>query len=156
MIELSDRLTHVHSDIRGPLYVEALRMQAAGTPVLKLNTGNPGNFGFTLPESVRQALLEHVDEAVPYCDVRGMAAAREAILAYHQSRGLQGVTMDDIFICNGVSESVSMLMTALVGTGDEVLVPSPCYSLWSNNTYLGGGKPVHYRCDPGNDWNPDL
>ena len=156
MIELSDRLTHVHSDIRGPLYVEALRMQAAGTPVLKLNTGNPGNFGFTLPESVRQALLEHVDEAVPYCDVRGMAAAREAILAYHQSRGLQGVTMDDIFICNGVSESVSMLMTALVGTGDEVLVPSPCYSLWSNNTYLGGGKPVHYRCDPNNGWNPDL
>ena len=156
MIELSDRLTHVHSDIRGPLYVEALRMQAAGTPVLKLNTGNPGNFGFTLPESVRQALLEHADEAVPYCDVRGMAAAREAILAYHQSRGLQGVTMDDIFICNGVSESVSMLMTALVGTGDEVLVPSPCYSLWSNNTYLGGGKPVHYRCDPNNDWNPDL
>ena len=156
MIELSDRLTHVHSDIRGPLYVEALRMQAAGTPVLKLNTGNPGNFGFTLPESVRQALLEHVDEAVPYCDVRGMAAAREAILAYHQSRGLQGVTMDDIFICNGVSESVSLLMTALVGTGDEVLVPSPCYSLWSNNTYLGGGKPVHYRCDPNNDWNPDL
>ena len=156
MIELSDRLTHVHSDIRGPLYVEALRMQAAGTPVLKLNTGNPGNFGFTLPESVRQALLEHVDEAVPYCDVRGMAAAREAILAYHQSRGLQGVTMDDIFICNGVSESVSMLMTALVDTGDEVLVPSPCYSLWSNNTYLGGGKPVHYRCDPNNDWNPDL
>lgn len=156
MIELSDRLTHVHSDIRGPLYVEALRMQAAGTPVLKLNTGNPGNFGFTLPESVRQALLEHVDEAVPYCDVRGMAAAREAILAYHQSRGLQSVTMDDIFICNGVSESVSMLMTALVGTGDEVLVPSPCYSLWSNNTYLGGGKPVHYRCDPNNDWNPDL
>lgn len=156
MIELSDRLTHVHSDIRGPLYVEALRMQAAGTPVLKLNTGNPGNFGFALPESVRRALLDHVDEAVPYCDVRGMAAAREAILAYHQSRGLQGVTMDDIFICNGVSESVSMLMTALVGTGDEVLVPSPCYSLWSNNTYLGGGKPVHYRCDPGNDWNPDL
>lgn len=156
MIELSDRLTHVHSDIRGPLYVEALRMQAAGTPVLKLNTGNPGNFGFTLPESVRRALLDHVDEAVPYCDVRGMAAAREAILAYHQSRGLQGVTMDDIFICNGVSESVSMLMTALVGTGDEVLVPSPCYSLWSNNTYLGGGKPVHYRCDPGNGWNPDL
>ena len=156
MIELSDRLTHVHSDIRGPLYVEALRMQAAGTPVLKLNTGNPGNFGFALPESVRRALLDHVDEAVPYCDVRGMAAAREAILAYHQSRGLQGVTMDDIFICNGVSESVSMLMTALVGTGDEVLVPSPCYSLWSNNTYLGGGKPVHYRCDPSNDWNPDL
>ena len=156
MIQRSDRLTHVHSDIRGPLYVEALQMQAAGTPVLKLNTGNPGNFGFPMPQSVRQALLEHIDEAVPYCDVRGMAAARKAILDYHRERGLQGITMDDIYICNGVSEAVSMLMTALVGTGDEVLVPSPCYSLWSNNTYLGGGKPVHYRCDPKNDWNPDL
>ena len=156
MILKSDRLTHVHSDIRGPLYVEALRMQAAGTPVLKLNTGNPGNFGFRMPQSVRQALLEHVDEAVPYCDVRGMPAARKAILDYHLRRGLQGITMDDIFICNGVSEAVSMLMTALVGTDDEVLVPSPCYSLWSNNTYLGGGRPVYYRCDPKNDWNPDL
>ena len=156
MIAKSDRLTHVHSDIRGPLYVEALRMQAAGTPVLKLNTGNPGNFGFGLPDSVRQALIQHVDEAVPYCDVRGMAKAREAILAYHRSCGLKDITLDDIYICNGVSEAVSMLMTALVGTGDEVLVPSPCYSLWSNNTYLGGGRPVYYRCDPKNAWNPDL
>lgn len=156
MITRSDRLTHVHSDIRGPLYVEALRMQAAGTPVLKLNTGNPGNFGFAMPQSVRQALEAHLDEAVPYCDVRGMPAAREAILAYHKAQGLQNITLDDIFICNGVSEAVSMLTTALVGSGDEVLVPSPCYSLWSNNTYLGGGKPVHYRCDPKQDWNPDL
>ena len=156
MILESDRLAHVHSDIRGPLYVEALRMQAAGTDVLKLNTGNPGNFGFKMPQSVREALMAHLDEAVPYCDVRGMTPAREAILRYHQGRGLQGITMDDIFICNGVSEAVSMLMTALVGTGDEVLVPSPCYSLWSNNTYLGGGRPVYYRCDPKNDWNPDL
>lgn len=156
MILKSDRLTHVHSDIRGPLYVEALRMQAAGTPVLRLNTGNPGNFGFQMPQSVRQALLENVDKAVPYCDVRGMAAARQAILEYHKSCGIQDITPEDIYICNGVSEAVSMLMTALVGTGDEVLVPSPCYSLWSNNTYLGGGKPVYYRCDPQNAWNPDL
>lgn len=156
MILKSDRLAHVHSDIRGPLYVEALRMQAAGTPVLRLNTGNPGNFGFQMPQSVRQALLENVDKAVPYCDVRGMAAARQAILEYHKSCGIQGITPEDIYICNGVSEAVSMLMSALVGTGDEVLVPSPCYSLWSNNTYLGGGKPVYYRCDPQNAWNPDL
>lgn len=156
MILKSDRLAHVHSDIRGPLYVEALRMQAAGTPVLRLNTGNPGNFGFQMPQSVRRALLENVDKAVPYCDVRGMAAARQAILEYHKSCGIQGITPEDIYICNGVSEAVSMLMSALVGTGDEVLVPSPCYSLWSNNTYLGGGKPVYYRCDPQNAWNPDL
>lgn len=155
MIRRSDRLDCVHSDIRGPLYLEALRMQSEGIPVLKLNTGNPGNFGFSLPDSVRQALAQHIDEAVPYCDFRGMPAARRAILDYHRRRGLQGIRPDDIFLCNGVSEAASMLMTALVGTGDEVLVPSPCYSLWSNNAYLGGGVPVFYRCDPQNGWNPD-
>lgn len=156
MIPKSDKLTHVHSDIRGPLYVEALQMQAQGIPVLKLNTGNPGNFGFALPDSVRCALAEHVEEAVPYCDVRGMESARQVILNYHLQRGLQNIVMDDIFICNGVSEAVSLLMTALVSTGDEFLLPAPCYSLWSNNTYLGGGRPVFYRCDPKNDWNPDI
>ena len=156
MIARSNRLEHVHSDIRGPLYQEALRMEANGTPVLKLNTGNPGRFGFTMPESVRQALEGHLEEAVPYCDVRGMQAARDAITAYHQSRGLRDVTAEDVFICNGVSESASMLVSALVGTGDEVLLPSPCYSLWSNNVYLSGGIPVFYRCDPQNGWNPDV
>ena len=156
MIVRSNRLEHVHSDIRGPLYQEALRMEANGTPVLKLNTGNPGRFGFTMPESVRQALEGHLEEAVPYCDVRGMQAARDAITAYHQSRGLRDVTAEDVFICNGVSESASMLVSALVGTGDEVLLPSPCYSLWSNNVYLSGGIPVFYRCDPQNGWNPDV
>lgn len=156
MIPCSDRIANVHSDIRGPLYVEALRMQAAGTPVLKLNTGNPASFGFTLPQSVRHSLMEHVDQAVPYCDVKGMPQARQAICQYHLSRGIQDITTEDIFICNGVSEAVSMLMTALVGNGDEILVPSPCYSLWSNNTYIGGGRPVFYRCDPKNAWNPDI
>ena len=155
-ISRSNRISQIHSDIRGPLYVEALRMQAAGERVLKLNTGNPASFGFTLPESVRTALTEHVDEAVPYCDVRGMEEARAAILRYHRSRGLRDITMEDIFICNGVSEAVTMLMTALVGDGDEILVPAPCYSLWSNNVFIGGGVPVFYRCDPENQWNPDI
>lgn len=155
-ISRSNRISQIHSDIRGPLYVEALRMQAAGERVLKLNTGNPASFGFTLPESVRTALTEHVDEAVPYCDVRGMEEARAAILRYHRSRGLRDITMEDIFICNGVSEAVTMLMTALVGDGDEILVPAPCYSLWSNNVLIGGGVPVFYRCDPKNQWNPDI
>ena len=155
-ISRSNRISQIHSDIRGPLYVEALRMQAAGERVLKLNTGNPASFGFTLPDSVRTALMEHVDEAVPYCDVRGMEEARAAILRYHRSRGLRDITMGDIFICNGVSEAVTMLMTALVGDGDEILVPAPCYSLWSNNVFIGGGVPVFYRCDPDNGWNPDL
>ncbi len=156
MIQCSDRLQYVHSDIRGPLYLEALRMEAEGTSVLKLNTGNPGRFGFALPNSVRQALALHIDEAVPYCDVRGMADARNVICTYHIGRGLQGIMPSDVFICNGVSEAASMAMDALVGTNDEVLLPSPCYSLWSNNTYLSGGKPVFYRCDPEQQWNPDL
>ena len=156
MIASSDRLTHVHSDIRGPLYQEALRMEAAGTPVMKLNTGNPARFGFTLPESVRRALAQHIDEAVPYCDVKGMQSARDVICSYHIGKGLKGILPDDIFIGNGVSEMASMLMEALIGTGDEILLPSPCYSLWSNNTYLCGGVPVFYRCDPANHWNPDL
>ena len=155
-ISRSNRISQIHSDIRGPLYVEALRMQAAGERVLKLNTGNPASFGFTLPESVRTALTEHVDEAVPYCDVRGMEEARGAILRYHLGRGFRDITMEDIFICNGVSEAVTMLMTALVGDGDEILVPAPCYSLWSNNVFIGGGVPVFYRCDPKNQWNPDI
>ena len=155
-ISKSNRISQIHSDIRGPLYVEALKMQAAGERVLKLNTGNPASFGFTLPDSVRTALTEHVDEAVPYCDVRGMEEARGAILRYHLGRGFRDITMEDIFVCNGVSEAVTMLMTALVGDGDEILVPSPCYSLWSNNVLIGGGVPVFYRCDPENAWNPDL
>ncbi len=156
MISCSDRLEHVHSDIRGPLYLEALRMESEGTNVLKLNTGNPGRFGFKLPNSVRQALALHIDEAVPYCDVRGMPAARNVICTYHIGRGLQGILPNDVFICNGVSEAASMLMDALVGTGDEILLPSPCYSLWSNNAYLCGGRAVFYRCDPANHWYPDL
>ena len=156
MISVSDRLQFVHSDIRGPLYLEALRMESEGTNVLKLNTGNPGRFGFLLPNSVRQALALHIDEAVPYCDVRGMKDARNVICTYHIGRGLQGIMPGDVFICNGVSEAASMLMSALVGTGDEVLLPSPCYSLWSNTTYLSGGKAVFYRCDPNNHWNPDI
>ena len=155
MISRSKHLDHVHSDIRGPLYQEALRMEAAGTHILKLNTGNPARFGFELPPSVREALIAQVDRAVPYCDVRGMIEARDSICAYHVSRGLQGITPDDVFICNGVSEAASMLVSALIGAGDEILLPSPCYSLWSNNAYLCGGVPRFSRCDPENDWNPD-
>lgn len=156
MIQKSDRVRYIHSDIRGPLYEEALRMQAQGIPVLKLNTGNPASFGFDMPESVRNAVSSQLDAAVPYCDVKGMPAAREAILQYHLSRGLKDITADDIFIGNGVSEVASMLMTALMGSEDEILMPTPCYSLWSNSAYICGAKPVYYRCDPNNGWNPDV
>ena len=156
MVPVSSRLDLVHSDIRGPLFQEALRMEAEGTKVLKLNTGNPGRFGFGLPDSLRKSLLEQMDEAVPYSDSKGMPSARKAICDYHLSKGLQDITPDDVFICNGVSEAASMILTSLIGPGDELLIPSPCYSLWSNNTYLADGKPVFYRCAPENGWNPDL
>ena len=146
----------VHSDIRGPLYEEALRMEKDGVPVLKLNTGNPGRFGFPMPASVRAALMSRADEAVPYCDVRGMEDARQDIAAYHMARGLKGVSPDKVFITNGVSEAATMLMTALLSAGDEVLMPSPCYSLWSNAAFLTGARPVFYRCDPENGWDPDI
>ena len=156
MIKCSDHLTEVHSDIRGPLYQEALRMEAEGTKILKLNTGNPARFGFAVPESVRNALLDHVDDAVAYCDVRGMKEARIAIRRYHESSGISGIDENDIFICNGVSEASSMILTALISEGDEILLPSPCYSLWSNNTLINSGKPVYYRCAPEQGWNPDI
>lgn len=156
MITCSSRLDLVHSDIRGPIFQEALRMEANGEKVLKLNTGNPGKFGFGLPDSLRKALLENMDEAVPYCPSQGMVAARKAICEYHLGRGIKDITIDDIYICNGVSEAASMILDSLLGPGEEILIPSPCYSLWSNSAILSGGKPVFYRCAPENDWNPDL
>jgi len=119
MVTRSDRLDHVHSDIRGPLYQEALRMESEGINVLKLNTGNPGRFGFKLPNSVRQALALHIDEAVPYCDVRGMAAARNVICTYHIGRGLQGIMPNDVFICNG-GESETWVDDILDAAGESI------------------------------------
>ncbi|HAE16806.1 MAG TPA: aminotransferase [Erysipelotrichaceae bacterium] len=149
------RMNQVHSDIRGPLYQEALKMMKEGTDVLRLNTGNPANFGFGLPDSVREALLSGIDRAVAYCDSRGMPDAREAILAYHRSKGLTNPCMEDIFVGNGVSEMAEMAVLAVMDPGDEMLVPCPNYSLWSNALYLAGAKPVYYRCAEENRWMPD-
>ena len=151
----SDKLQHVHSDIRGPVYFEALRMQAQGINVLRLNTGNPGSFRFRMPDSIRQALAGRLDEAVPYCDLKGMPDAREAICEYHKKKGFQGITPDDIFIGNGVSELVPMVLTALLNFGDEILIPAPDYSLWTNAAWMSGAVPVHYICDESADWYPD-
>ena len=156
MINASLRMDNVHSDIRGPLYFKALEMQKQGTKVLKLNTGNPGTFGFTMPESVKTALTNGMDRAVAYCNSRGMEDAREAICAYHQSKGIKNIGVNDIYIGNGVSEIVQMLTQTLINPGDEVLCPSPNYSLWSNCVYLAGGKPVFYKCDEQANWNPDV
>lgn len=150
------RMEHVHSDIRGPLYVEAMKMREQGIDVLRLNTGNPATFGFGLPKSIEHALNNHIDDGVGYCDFKGMPQAREEICAYESSKGIKGITPDDVFIGNGVSEVVSFALMPLLNDGDEVFVPSPSYSLWGNSVYLAGGKPVFYVCDEKADWNPDV
>lgn len=150
------RMENVHSDIRGPLFMEALKLQEQGADVLKLNTGNPAAFGFGLPKSIKDALADHIDKGVGYCDFKGMPAARTAICEYEKSKGIKGITPDDVFIGNGVSEVVSFALFPLLNDGDEILVPSPSYSLWGNSVYLAGGKPVFYTCDEKADWNPDI
>lgn len=154
-IKIADRMAEVHSDIRGPLFMEALEMERAGRQVLKLNTGNPAAFGFKMPKSINDALSSQLARGVGYCDFRGMPDAREAICEYHKSCGISGITPDDVFIGNGVSEVVSFATLPLLNPGDEVLVPTPCYSLWSNSIRLCGAKPVFYICDEAADWNPD-
>lgn len=155
-IKCADRMMHVHSDIRGPLFVEAMEMQSRGIDVLKLNTGNPATFGFGLPKSIEDALVGQEEKGVGYCDFKGMPQAREAICAYQKTKGIQGITPDDVFIGNGVSEVVSFALMPLLNPGDEVLVPSPSYSLWGNSVYLASGKPVFYVCDEQAHWYPDI
>jgi alanine-synthesizing transaminase len=155
-IESSDKLKIVHSDIRGPVFEKAMEMTSQGIEVLKLNTGNPATFGFTMPDSVRNALLPNVDRAVAYCDAKGMPDARQALCEYHTSRGLQDVRPDDIYIGNGVSELAPMIANSILSQGDELLMPAPSYSLWSNACYLAGAKPVFYTCDEASDWYPDV
>ena len=150
------RMEHIHSDIRGPLYLKALEMQKNGEKVLKLNTGNPAVFGFELPDSIRKAMEESADKGMAYCDFRGMPEAREAICEYERGKGIRGITMDDVFVGNGVSEVISFALLPLLNDADEVLVPSPSYSLWGNTVYLAGGRPVFYTCDEQAGWFPDL
>ena len=155
-IKRSDKLLNVRSDIRGEVFLEALRMEKNGEKVLKLNTGNPASFGFKMPDSVKNALVANVDKATAYCDLRGMPAAREAIYNYHKAAGIEKLSMDNIFVGNGVSELVSMLATAFINAGDEILLPCPCYSLWANAVKIAGGKPVYYVLDESADWYPDI
>ena len=156
IIKTAERMKNVHSDIRGPLFVEAMDMRARGIDVLRLNTGNPATFGFKMPESLENALKGSEQKAVAYCDFKGMPDAREAICDYEKSKGIEGITPDDVFIGNGVSEVVNFALMPLLNDGDEVLVPSPSYSLWGNSVYLASGKPVFYVCDEKSEWNPDI
>ncbi|MGL5849998.1 MAG: aminotransferase class I/II-fold pyridoxal phosphate-dependent enzyme, partial [Phycicoccus sp.] len=152
----SRKLQHVRYDVRGPILVEAQRLEAEGHDVLKLNIGNTAPFGFRAPEAIVADMVHNLPESQGYTDSRGIYSARTAVAQYYQSHGLTETGVDDIYIGNGVSELISMVLQAFVDDGNEVLVPAPDYPLWTGAVSLAGGTPVHYRCDESDGWDPDL
>jgi alanine-synthesizing transaminase len=152
----ASRLGNVRYDIRGPVLRRARQLEAAGHEILKLNLGNPAPFGLDAPDDVLSDVVKHVADSQGYSDARGIQSAREAVAQFFDRRGVSGVSAEDVFLGNGVSELIVMSLQALLDPGDEVLVPSPDYPLWTGAINLCGGQAVHYRCDEQNDWNPDL
>jgi alanine-synthesizing transaminase len=155
-IRKSDRLENLKYDIRGPIYEKALELESQGYKIISLNIGNPATFGFDAPDEIVHDIILNIRNAQGYADSRGLFAARKAVMHYTQNLGIPGITINDIYIGNGVSELIMLSMQALLNEGDEVLVPTPDYPLWTASVAFCGGKPVHYICDEAADWNPDL
>jgi aspartate/methionine/tyrosine aminotransferase len=147
----SRKLHKVRYDVRGPILVEAQRLEAEGHKILKLNIGNTAPFGFEAPEAILADMVHNLPDAQGYSDSRGIYSARTAVAQYYQSRGLRDTVVDDVFIGNGVSELISMVLTAFIDEGNEILVPAPDYPLWTGAVTLAGGTPVHYKCDESQD-----
>ena len=154
-IETSQALRGVRYEIRGQLANRALELEKRGYEIISLNIGNPGVFGFRTPETMRLAMIENLGQAEAYCHQKGIFPAREAVVMQQQLRGILDVTADEVFIGNGVSELIDLSLRALLNPGDEVLVPSPDYPLWSAAVTLNGGTAVHYRCRRENAFVPD-
>lgn len=152
----SQKLRGVRYDVRGPILLEAQRLEAEGHRILKLNIGNTAPFGFEAPEAIVADMVHHLPRSQGYSDSQGIYSARTAVMNYYQSRGLREVGVEDVFIGNGVSELISMVLQAFLDDGNEVLVPAPDYPLWTGAVTLSGGTAVHYRCDEEDGWNPDL
>ena len=152
----SSKLDNVLYDVRGPVVEEAKRMEDAGMHVLKLNIGNPAPFGFRTPEEVIFDMRQQLTECEGYSDSKGLFSARKAIMQYAQLKNLPNVTINDIYTGNGVSELINLSMQALLDEGDEILIPSPDYPLWTATATLAGGKVVHYICDEQAEWYPDI
>jgi len=150
------KLDNVSYDIRGPVHKEARRLESEGIRVIKLNIGNPGAFGFNAPDGIVNDMLANIRSAQGYSDSSGILAARKAIMQDFHSKGVTDVELTDIFVGNGVSELILMCMQGLLNPGDEVLIPTPDYPLWTAAVNLSGGRAVHYLCDEASDWNPDL
>jgi len=151
----SRRLTDVRYEIRGRLAHRALELERMGYEIIALNIGNPGLFGYRTPETMRLAMIENLGAAEPYCHQKGIFPAREAVVMQQQSRGILDVTAEEVFIGNGVSELIDLSLRALLDPGDEVLLPSPDYPLWTAATVLNDGRAVHYPCRPEAAWIPD-
>ena len=156
MVSQASRLQNVRYDIRGPVLRRARQLEAAGHDILKLNIGNPAAFGIGAPDAVLRDVVRSIGDAQGYSDARGIYSARVAVAQYYQTLGVIDVQPDDVFLGNRVSELIVMSLQALLSTGDEVLVPSPDYPLWTGAVTLCGGRPVHYRCDESQGWQPDL
>lgn len=155
MVRRSSRLDGVNYEIRGPVYDRALALEKEGHSIIRLHIGNPAPFGFDTPEPIRQAIVANLDKAQGYAESKGTVEARQAIRQYYLTKGLAGVSLENIFIGNGVSDLILMGLQGLLEPGDEVLLPTPDYPLWTSAVRLHGGRPVHYRCDEGADWYPD-
>lgn len=156
IIRQSRKLRGVHYDVRGPILVEAQRLEAEGHEILKLNIGNTAPFGFRAPEAIVADIVHNLPESQGYADSQGIYSARTAVAQYYQSHGLRETSVEDVFIGNGVSELISMVLQAFVDDGNEILVPAPDYPLWTAAVTLSGGTPVHYRCEEEQGWAPDL
>lgn len=152
----SHKLDNVLYDVRGPVADEAARMEAAGTHILKLNIGNPAPFGFRTPDEVVYDMSQQLPDTEGYSPSKGLFSARKAIMQYAQLKNIPNVSIDDIYTGNGVSELINLSLSALLDNGDEVLVPSPDYPLWTACVNLAGGTAVHYVCDEGSEWYPDI
>ena len=152
----STKLDHVLYDVRGPVVEEAERMEQAGVRILKLNIGNPAPFDFHTPDEVIHDMQQQLTRCEGYSPANGLFAARKAIMQYAQLKNIPNVSVDDIYTGNGVSELINLCMSALLNDGDEILIPSPDYPLWTACATLAGGKAVHYICDEQSDWYPDM
>lgn len=152
----SSKLDQVCYDIRGPVHKEALRLEEEGHKILKLNIGNPAPFGFEAPDEILVDVIRNLPTSQGYCDSKGLYSARKAIVHYYQTKGLRSITVNDVYIGNGVSELITMSMQALLNDGDEILIPAPDYPLWTAAATLAGGTVRHYLCDEENEWFPDI
>lgn len=148
-------LASVRYEIRGPLARRAMELERQGHEVIKLNIGNPAAFGFRTPATMRLAMIEHLGQSEGYCHQKGIFPAREAVVMETQNKGVPGVTAEDVFMGNGVSELILLTLEALLEPGDEVLVPAPDYPLWTAAVVITGAKAVHYPCRPENGFVPD-